>query len=624
MYEQTLIANESPVDQYFDGKTSALDEHQFNGMAVFQTKGRCINCHGGAETTNASVRKVSNERLERMVMGDTGGAVYDDGFYNIGVRPSSEDVGVGGQDGLLKPSPLSETALCQKRLKDGQSCDPAVLNVAAVPLENIAAAPLTADERIAVNGSFKVPGLRNVELTGPYFHNGGQATLRQVVDFYDRGGDFAKRNSADLDPDISPIGLSEPEKQDLVAFLMALTDERVRWEKAPFDHPSLCVPDGHPGSTTSVTNDPAHPGQATDDLTSRCLPAVGRGGRSTAQGPLKRFLNLDPQSGGVPVPAVTPSPSPVTGTGTTPAPAPAPPTGPAVATGTLFASGVTAPGGAIQMGSHTWVSDHLLGLCRLDGPAGGPQTLNTSTCWPTPNTAGIAPGQPAFDPVRNFVYVPDQSSKSAGVWRLVFDPATETLSQPTLLPGLAGTRPSSVALGPDGMLYVGSRSPSIQRFAHPEVASPTAATVGLETIGTTIDPAHGVAGIAFVGNDLYLAEAAAVTRLVGAPSCTPTAPCKAQPTSMQVAVPTALAADKSGVLYVADTPVADSVIRRYRVSSGAQDVLASAGNLNGTPTNFKTTEGMWVDASGNVLVGDDPSGVGAQGQGRLWKVTPPA
>ena len=37
------------------------------------------------------------------------------------------------------------------------------------------------------NGAIKSIGLRNVEFTGPYFHNGGQSTLEQVVDFYRRG-----------------------------------------------------------------------------------------------------------------------------------------------------------------------------------------------------------------------------------------------------------------------------------------------------------------------------------------------------------------------------------------------------------------------------------------------------
>jgi glucose/arabinose dehydrogenase len=215
------------------------------------------------------------------------------------------------------------------------------------------------------------------------------------------------------------------------------------------------------------------------------------------------------------------------------------------------------------------------------------------------------------------VYVPDQSSKSAGVWRLAFDPATETVGQPFLLPGLAGTRPSTVALGADGKLYVGSRSANIQRFANPASASPT-----LETIGHTLDTTHGVSGIAFVGNDLYLAEAAAVTRLVGATSCSGT--CVAEATPFLVAVPTAMAVDKAGVLYVADTPAVQSLVRRYRVSTGAQDVLASGGLLNGSLVNFSSTGGLWVDPSGNLLVGDDPSAGAVQGQGRLWKVVPPA
>jgi cytochrome c peroxidase len=43
--------------------------------------------------------------------------------------------------------------------------------------------------RDAVDGAFKTPTLRNIALTGPYFHNGSRATLRQVMEFYNRGGD---------------------------------------------------------------------------------------------------------------------------------------------------------------------------------------------------------------------------------------------------------------------------------------------------------------------------------------------------------------------------------------------------------------------------------------------------
>jgi hypothetical protein len=99
----------------------------------------------------------------------------------------------------------------------------------------------TAEDLGSGNGSFKSVTLRNVELTGPYFHNGGQATLEQVIDFYARGGDFA--NNA-----IRTFNISTTQKASLAAFLRALTDDRVRYERAPFDHPELCVPAGSPES----------------------------------------------------------------------------------------------------------------------------------------------------------------------------------------------------------------------------------------------------------------------------------------------------------------------------------------------------------------------------------------
>jgi hypothetical protein len=92
-----------------------------------------------------------------------------------------------------------------------------------------------------VIGILKTPGLRNIELTAPFFANGGQSTLAQLVDFYGRGGDFP---SADVDPNLTRAGFSDTEKAAVVAFLKALTDERVRSQSAPFDHPSLVLPNG--------------------------------------------------------------------------------------------------------------------------------------------------------------------------------------------------------------------------------------------------------------------------------------------------------------------------------------------------------------------------------------------
>jgi cytochrome c peroxidase len=102
--------------------------------------------------------------------------------------------------------------------------------------------------RVSRMGNFKAPQLREVELTGPYFHNGGKLTLRQVVDFYVRGGDFPVTNSTNRDFNILNLNaeiqsnLSEAEKVALVDFLLELTDDRVALEKGPFDHPQLILP----------------------------------------------------------------------------------------------------------------------------------------------------------------------------------------------------------------------------------------------------------------------------------------------------------------------------------------------------------------------------------------------
>ena len=56
--------------------------------------------------------------------------------------------------------------------------------------------------RVLRDGAFKAPPLRNIELTGPMFHTGSYLTLRQVIDFYFRGGDFPVANAESRDPHI--------------------------------------------------------------------------------------------------------------------------------------------------------------------------------------------------------------------------------------------------------------------------------------------------------------------------------------------------------------------------------------------------------------------------------------
>ncbi|RME46274.1 MAG: tandem-95 repeat protein [Caldilineae bacterium] len=237
MYESTLVSDDSPYDRYQEGDTSALTDSQQRGLEVFMGKGKCAICHTNATFTGASFNDQGQEPFETpaeqlvelMVMGNGELAFYDNGFYNIGVRPTAEDPGVGGTDPF--GNPLSFTRLAVDGVNIGP---PFLLNP-----------PVNPNLGVAVNGSFKTPSLRNVELTPPYMHNGSMATLRQVIEFYLRGGNFAAENIADLDANIELLStMTEQDVIDLENFMRALTDERVRYQQAPFDHPQLFVPNG--------------------------------------------------------------------------------------------------------------------------------------------------------------------------------------------------------------------------------------------------------------------------------------------------------------------------------------------------------------------------------------------
>jgi cytochrome c peroxidase len=255
-YQATLVSDDAPYDRYREG-TQTLSAQALEGLEIFlrqdplvlpdgtrKAAGRCINCHGGPEFTDAAVGNILAKGETR----NREGQDLDRGWNNIGVRTTMEDVGAGGND--LFGNPLSVTRLRPKSARF-----------------------------IAVDGSFKVPSVRNAELTAPYFHNGGYLTLEDVVDFYSRGGDFAPIKAADGATEIRPLSvpiMTESEKAAVVAFLKTLTDERVRYRKAPFDHPQLFVPDGQ----TVIPKK----GIAYDNL--REIAAVGRDGGA----PLPNFL----------------------------------------------------------------------------------------------------------------------------------------------------------------------------------------------------------------------------------------------------------------------------------------------------------------------------------------------
>ena len=262
-YESTLVSDQTPFDAWVKaGQPSpsyipGFGATEIRGLQnVFMTKGKCINCHNGPEFSGAAshlqAENQENGLVERMLMNDGGVALYDNGFYNTGVTRTAFDIGVGGVDPIIG-QPLSFTEQYRELLQGGNPPDPFQVDPCtfAIPFDPANChTPPTPDFRAAVNGAFKVPGLRNVELTGPYMHNGGMATLEQVVEFYNRGGNF---ENPELDPDIEPLGLTSQEKSDLVAFLKALTDLRVRFQRAPFDHPTITIFNGHPGNQIAIT-----------------------------------------------------------------------------------------------------------------------------------------------------------------------------------------------------------------------------------------------------------------------------------------------------------------------------------------------------------------------------------
>ncbi|WP_064609524.1 cytochrome c peroxidase [Photobacterium sp. J15] len=300
MYESTLVSDDSPFDRYMAGDSSALNESELKGMALFIGKGNCANCHSGPELSKAATHLIGEEEeeglVERMFMADGNIALYDNGFYNIGVRPTKEDIGLGGKDQWGNSLSFTEQAkeiAAGKNVPDNFQVDPSTF-------EEGKGIPVDPNERDAVFGSFKVPGLRNVALTAPYMHNGGMSSLLQVVNFYNRGGNRFGDHSNDstgfegnsstsnLDPDIRELGLTHEEKLHLVAFMEALTDDRVRWEKAPFDRPQLFVPAGGVGDEKTVTDDGT--GRAIEEWLE--LPAIGKQGRSAKKLPeLKPFLD---------------------------------------------------------------------------------------------------------------------------------------------------------------------------------------------------------------------------------------------------------------------------------------------------------------------------------------------
>ncbi len=177
-FERTLLSGNSDFDKFqYARRFKALNKSARRGLEIFHGKGRCQTCH--------------------VFMGDWA-TFTDNRFHNLGVGMTGEVV-----------------KIARKAEKQGDvsfGADPALVS----ELGRFAVTGNGADM-----GAFKTTTLRNAALTAPYMHDGSQATLEEVVEFYDKGG----HSNPYLSEEIIPLHLTDQEKADLVEFLKALTDE---------------------------------------------------------------------------------------------------------------------------------------------------------------------------------------------------------------------------------------------------------------------------------------------------------------------------------------------------------------------------------------------------------------
>jgi cytochrome c peroxidase len=189
-FERTLVSGNSPFDRYFyGGEEDALTPAQKRGFDLFVNKGRCVSCH---------------------VIEQTQALFTDNRFHNIGVgiNDIQDDV-----PGLANEFLKAEATASEVDVK-------VLTNKKTSELGRFA---VTRD--FDGLGAFKTPTLRNIDVTAPYMHDGSLETLDDVAQHYNNGGVTHEGDPVNdfLSGGIRPLGLTDEEINDLVAFMKALT-----------------------------------------------------------------------------------------------------------------------------------------------------------------------------------------------------------------------------------------------------------------------------------------------------------------------------------------------------------------------------------------------------------------
>jgi cytochrome c peroxidase len=212
VFESKLVSVDSPFDEFVaEGPSSTrISAAAIRGARLFVGKAACVDCHSGPQLTD--------ELFHNIGVPQTGVAVPRTGDCSTSRVPcncspagSGPCLPWGAWDGLNKLRGSSAKWL-RTAAWSGNPGDTSRDPYVHLPLTD------------ALKGAWRTPSLRNVARTAPYMHDGGYATLQEVVWHYNSGGQTAgPEQVGDLSPQIKPLMLTDAEQSDLVAFLESLT-----------------------------------------------------------------------------------------------------------------------------------------------------------------------------------------------------------------------------------------------------------------------------------------------------------------------------------------------------------------------------------------------------------------
>jgi cytochrome c peroxidase len=194
-YERTQLSFDSPFDRFIAGDNNAIDDSAKRGWELFNTQARCNKCHALTDTQ----RDVT--------------VFTDNDFHNIGI-------------GIIRHNVVALARQAEQLIKSG---DTAAIDRAAIQTDMSALGRFLITKQEKDIASFKTPDIRNVLMTAPYFHDGSQETLWDVIDHYNKGDGL---QNPYLDEDIQPLALTESDIDDLVAFMASLTSANYKEQGA--------------------------------------------------------------------------------------------------------------------------------------------------------------------------------------------------------------------------------------------------------------------------------------------------------------------------------------------------------------------------------------------------------